>query len=35
VYIENWDDFQESSIKLFRSDPVAVSTYHMWLFFVL
>jgi len=23
VYIENWDDFQESSIKLFRSDPVA------------
>ena len=24
VYIENWDDFQERSIVLFRSDPVAV-----------
>lgn len=23
VYIENWDDFQERSIVLFRSDPVA------------
>jgi hypothetical protein len=26
VYVENWDDFQERSIVLFRTDPVAVST---------
>lgn len=25
VYIENWEDFQERAIVLFRSDPVAVS----------
>lgn len=23
VYVENWDDFQERSIVLFRTDPVA------------